>query len=118
MEDTPAETKNWRQIDVDGMFTVGHGVFIVALFGEPELGRSSNGLFAPVAKMVDYLFSDREGWFGAAAIIALQIGFFMRWLTAGPAHVAALPQLMFAPYGRIMILYVTLIAGGFLVMVM
>ena len=30
-----------------GMFTVAHGVFVVALFGKSELGDSANGLFAP-----------------------------------------------------------------------
>ena len=98
-----------------GMFTVGHGVFVASLFGKAELGGSLNGLFAPLGRMLDYLLSDRDGWFAAASIAALQATAFFRWWSATRADLAALPTLMFAPYGRIVILHVTVIAGGLLV---
>lgn len=99
-----------------GMFTVVHGVFVVLLFGEPELGGSMSGLFAPLVRMVDYLLADREGWFAAVGITLLQATAFFRWTIASRAQPAAvLPALMFAPYGRIMILHVTVIASGVLV---
>lgn len=55
-----------------GMFTVGHGVFVVSLFGQTELGGSPSGLFAPLGRMLDYLLADRDGWFAAASIALLQ----------------------------------------------
>lgn len=98
-----------------GMFTAVHGVFVVMLFGQPELGGSFSGVFGPLARMVDYLLADRDAWFVAVGITLLQAAAFVRWMTASRANVAALPALMFAPYGRIVILHVTVIASGFLV---
>ncbi|HKO68381.1 MAG TPA: DUF6498-containing protein [Burkholderiaceae bacterium] len=98
-----------------GMFTVGHGVFVASLFGKAELGGSLNGLFAPLGRMLGYLLSDRDGWFAAASIASLQAAAFFRWWSATREDPAALPTLMFAPYGRIVILHVTVIAGGLLV---
>ena len=98
-----------------GMFTVGHGVFVASLFGKAELGGSLNGLFAPLGRMLGYLIADRDGWFAAVSIAVLQAAAFLRWWTATREQPAALPALMFAPYGRIVILHVTVIAGGVLV---
>jgi hypothetical protein len=98
-----------------GMFTVGHGVFVASLFGAAELGGSLNGLFAPLGRMLGYLITDRDGWFAAAGIAVLQAAAFFRWWTETREQPAALPTLMFAPYGRIVILHVTVIAGGLLV---
>ena len=98
-----------------GMFTVVHGVFVVMLFGQPELGGSMSGLFGPLVRMVDYLLADREAWFAAVGITLLQATAFFRWTIASRAHPAVLPALMFAPYGRIMILHFTVIASGLLV---
>ena len=99
-----------------GMFTVGHGVFVASLFGKAELGGSLNGLFAPVGRMLGYLLTDREGWFAAASIALLQTAAFLRWWsTTQGVQIAALPNLMFAPYGRIVVLHVTIIVSGILV---
>jgi hypothetical protein len=96
-----------------GMFTVAHGVFVVGLFGQGELG-SSQGLFAPLSRMLGYLLADRDGWLAAAGITALQATVFFRWLSATRVEPLLLPALMFAPYGRIVILHVTIIVSGIL----
>ena len=100
-----------------GMFTVGHGVFVVMLFGQAELGGSGqlSGLFAPLARMLDYLIADRDGWFAAVGITLLQGAAFFRWWGTTRVEPALLPALMFAPYGRIVILHVTVIVSGILV---
>ncbi len=98
-----------------GMFTVGHGVFVVALFGKSELGGSASGLFAPLAQMLGYLLNDREGWIAAGSIALLQTAAFFRWWTATREQPAFLPHLMFAPYGRIVVLHITVIVSGILV---
>ena len=97
-----------------GMFTVAHGVFVVGLFGQAELG-GSQGMFAPLGRMLGYLLADRDGWLAAAGITALQAAAFLRWLIATRAQPVLLPALMFAPYGRIVILHVTIIVSGILV---
>jgi hypothetical protein len=98
-----------------GMFTVGHGVFVASLFGKAELGGSLDGLFAPLGRMLEYLFTDRDGWLAAAGIALLQVAAFVRWSMATRVTPAALPNLMFAPYGRIVVLHVTIIVSGILV---
>ncbi len=50
------------------------------------------------------------------AIIAVQAANFVQWAIATRERPTPLKELMGAPYGRIMVLHVTLIAGGFLVM--
>ena len=99
-----------------GMFTAVHGVFVVGLFGEAELGRSVNGLFAPLVRMIGYLLTDRDGWLAAVLITVLHGAAFFRWLGTAGSQVAALPALMFAPYGRIVILHITIIVSGVLVL--
>ena len=101
-----------------GMFTVVHGVFVAELFGQSELGASVNGLMAPLARMLGYLLADRDGWFAAAGITLLQAAAFFRWWVATRAQPTPLPELMFAPYGRIVILHVTVIGGGILIEVL
>ena len=100
-----------------GMFTVAHGVFVVALFGKAELGGPASGLFAPLGQMLDYLLSDREGWIAAVSIALLQTAAFFRWWSATREHLtpAVLPNLMFAPYGRIVVLHITVIISGLLI---
>ena len=98
-----------------GMFTVGHGVFVTSLFGKSELGGSLNGLFAPLGRMLGYLLTDRDGWFAAAGIGLLQTAVFFRWWVATREEPTLLPILMFAPYGRIVVLHITIIVSGILV---
>lgn len=98
-----------------GMFTVVHGVFVIGLFGQTELGNPQ-GLFAPLGRMLGYLLADRDGWWAAVSITVLHAAAFLRWLSTTHAQPAllALPALMFAPYGRIVILHVTVLVGGLL----
>lgn len=99
-----------------GLFTVAHGVFVVGLFGEPEIGKSTAGFFAPLSRMIGYLFADRDAWFAAILITMLQGAAFVRWLGSTNHQIENLAALMFAPYGRIVILHITVIASGILVL--
>ena len=99
-----------------GMFTVGHGVLLVQLFGSTELGRGATdgSLFAPLGATLHYLLSDREGWLAVIAIIAVHAGLFIQWSLRTRELPTALNELIRAPYGRIIVLHITLIAGAFL----
>jgi len=103
-----------------GMFTAVHGVFVVMLFGAPELGREAmnGGLYGPLGNMVDRLFVDREGWLAMMAIIAVHAVRFMQWSFATRELPTPLKELMGAPYGRIVVLHLTLILGAFLIQVL
>lgn len=94
-----------------GMFTFVHGLFVVSLFGGNKLGGFSGatllnavrgaGLTVPVLALVaSHGFSY----------------FFHNYLAGGEYQRVLLPQLMFRPYGRVVILHLTVLLGGFLVM--
>ena len=101
-----------------GLFTAVHGVFVVMLFGIPETGREAmdGGLMGPLIRMIERLVDDRGAWLALLAIIVVQAANFVQWAVATRDRPTPLKELMGAPYGRIMVLHVTLIAGGFLVM--
>lgn len=101
-----------------GLFTAVHGVFVVMLFGG-ELGREAmqGGLTESLLRMLGRLFS-HDGWIAVVAIVTAHAVAFVQWLTASRDAPPSVRELMFAPYGRIVVLHVTLIAGGFLVTVL
>jgi hypothetical protein len=101
-----------------GLFTAVHGIFVVMLFGMPELGRETmnGGFYGPLATMVERLFAGGEGWMAIVAIVAVQAVAFAQWALATRELPTPLKDLMAAPYGRIVVLHIALIAGGFLVM--
>ena len=103
-----------------GMFTAAHGVFVVMLFGMPELGREAmnGGFYGPLGNMVQTLFGNGEGWLAVLAIITVHAVSFVQWSLATREVPTPLKELMAAPYGRIVVLHLTLIAGGFLIMSM
>ena len=100
-----------------GLFTAVHGLFVVVLFGGAEVGRGAmdGGLAGPLAAMVDSLFAGRDGWLAVLAIVLVHLSGFVQWLARTREAPPPLKDLMGAPYGRIVILHVTLIASGFLV---
>jgi hypothetical protein len=99
-----------------GMFTAVHGAFVVMLFGLPELGRGAmdGGLVAPALRMIESLMADRAGWLAMLAVVVVQATAFVQWSIATRESPTPLKELMGAPYGRIMVLHVSLIAGAFL----
>lgn len=99
-----------------GMFTAVHGAFVVMLFGQAELGRGAmdGGLVAPALRMIESLMADRAGWLAMLAVVAVQAAAFVQWSIATRESPTPLKELMGAPYGRIMVLHVSLIAGAFL----
>jgi hypothetical protein len=100
-----------------GLFTAVHGMFVVLLFGGTEVGRGAmdGALAGPLAAMLDHLFAERDGWLAVLAIVLVHLSGFVQWLARTRELPPPLKDLMGAPYGRIMILHVTLIASGFLV---
>ena len=99
-----------------GLFTAVHGVFVVLLFGGGELGPNAmdSGLGGPAWSMVHRLLAERDGWLAVVAIVLLHLSGLVQWLARTRESPPPLKELMGAPYGRIVILHVTLIASGFL----
>lgn len=99
-----------------GLFTAVHGMFVVLLFGG-ELGRGAmdGGLAGAAATMLGYLLAERDGWLAVLAIVLVHLSGLLQWLARTREAPPALKEIMGAPYGRIVVLHVTLIASGFLV---
>ena len=101
-----------------GGFTAGHGLVVLLLFGMPELGHPvmESGSLSPLGPMVQTLFGNREGWLAVAAIVVtIHAASFMRWAWATRELPAPVKELMVAPYGRMVVLHITLMAGAFLI---
>ena len=93
-----------------GMFTTVHGVFVMSLFGDPPAKLSQT----PAA----FLHAvQATGIAGAAAALALShaVSFILNFIGSGKYRTAELQVLMFRPYGRVMVLHVVILLGGFLV---
>jgi hypothetical protein len=93
-----------------GMFTTVHGVFVMSLFGDPPAQASQTP-----AAFVHAV--QATGIAGAAAALALShaVSFILNYIGSGKYRTAELPVLMFRPYGRVMVLHVVILLGGFLV---
>lgn len=99
-----------------GMFTTVHGALIYAIFGngpfakggiKPEYWHYLYGPFMPGEPL----------FFSAVSICLWQLVSFFKNFVGGDEYKTVKPSLvMFQPYGRIAILHVVILAGGFLAM--
>ena len=96
-----------------GMFTFVHGIFIVMMFG----GEMQNGQgFPGVEKFWSVMRENHLGWAVLGLVISRGISFATNYIGSGEYKNVLAPMLMAQPYGRIMVLHITIIGGGFLVM--
>lgn len=95
-----------------GFFWLGHGVFVYALFGD---GRAS-----PEFDLSGHLAELTSGGLPVEGLIGLAMShgasFVLNYLAGGERLEADPVSEMFRPYGRVVILHVVLIAGGFLLL--
>lgn len=96
-----------------GMFTFVHGVFVFAMFGS---GRSHSGFGISPSIVLDAVRREGLGWPIAALFASHGFSFFHNYFAGGEYRNVSLAQLMARPYGRIVLLHLTIILGGFLVM--
>lgn len=93
-----------------GMFTTVHGVFVMSLFGDPPAKASQT----PAA----FYHAVQTTGVGAAAlafVLSHGVSFALNYIGGAEYRTAQLPLLMFRPYGRVMVLHVVILLGGFLV---
>lgn len=97
-----------------GMFTFIHGVFVVVLFGG---GMQHGGSpFDMLETFCGTVREDHLGWAILGLIISRGISFVTNYLGKGEYKNVTAPLLMIQPYGRIVVLHIAIIGGGFLVM--
>jgi len=98
-----------------GLFCFGHGVFVMAMFGGNlngdtilDLGAGVSALFAAQTNLL----------IGFASIVAWQLVQFILFITRGEVRRTTVLDLMGAPYPRIIVLHVTIIFGGFVLLLL
>lgn len=116
-----------------GLFTLGHGVFVMAMFvhGQPLTGSSdpdaaATGAFfeegfdgsieTVVADAFTAVAAGGLWWAVAALFISHGISFASNYLAKGEFHRVSADELMFRPYARVVVLHLVIIVGGMLIM--
>jgi hypothetical protein len=96
-----------------GMFTFIHGIFIVAMFGG---GMERSPGFPNLETFWRTIQENHLGWAVLGLVISRGISFVTNFLANGECRRVAAPMLMAQPYGRIVVLHLAILGGGFLVM--
>lgn len=98
-----------------GLFCFVHGIFVLTLFGSGMAGFSPFQL----ADAAQALLKSEPGFAtGVASIVIWQFIQFTLFVVRGDAGKANPLELMGAPYPRIIILHMTIVFGGFLLMLL
>ena len=93
-----------------GIFCLVHGSFIFALFG-PD-GFETGGLTGPLFNIWPVLHQNHLFW-AAAGLLLLQLFDWLRDVRLHGLGFASARDLMVAPYRRIVVLHITILASGF-----
>ena len=98
-----------------GMFTLVHGVFVVALFGPEAMQQQVEG---PFDMLLQNDFSLIDGFALALMLLVLShaSAFYWDFIRSGAYAHSSTKDLMHEPYKRVVVLHLTIIFGGFLVM--
>lgn len=93
-----------------GAFCFGHGVFVFGFFGGKAYDVFAGG--DPLAALLRAL-DEFQLWIPAAALAASHLfSFLWNYLWRGEFRRASLGELMGKPYGRVVVLHLTIIFGG------
>jgi len=96
-----------------GMFTFIHGIFVIALFGG---GLRHGAGFPGPATFWRIMQEYHLGWALLGLAVSRGISFGTNYLGSAEYKRASLQQLMQQPYGRVVVLHLTILFGGFLMM--
>jgi hypothetical protein len=98
-----------------GMFTAGHGVLVFSLFGGKSYEVQGFSPLESAARAAD----DFGLWLPLAVLVASHFfSFCWNYLHRGEFRRARLTELMAKPYGRVIVLHVTILLGGFAAMML
>lgn len=96
-----------------GMFCLVHGVFVFVLFG-----RGVVEIRGPLEwqHIWSVLVNQHLYWAALALAASHGVSFVLNYLHSGEYRQARLDALMHAPYGRVVVLHVAILGGGFLIL--
>ena len=93
-----------------GMFTAIHGTFVFALFGGRKYDASGINVVEPALRAAGELGL----WLPLGVLVASHaFSFLWNYLFRGEFRRAKLAELMAKPYGRVVVLHLTILFGGF-----
>jgi len=95
-----------------GMFTATHGLFVIMLFGL-QLQTGKGVEWADFETLMLDVTSDPLFLLAALGLVASHgFSFFANFLRGGEIDRTSLPRQMSAPYGRVIVLHITILLGG------
>ena len=93
-----------------GMFTAVHGVFVFSLFGAKKYATHGFDVIGPAAAVA----REYGLWLPLGVLVASHaFSFAWNYLYRGELNRVSLAELMAKPYGRVVVLHVTILFGGF-----
>lgn len=101
-----------------GLFCTVHGLFVLLMFGGSTFGDSARFGMNPFDIAGTVFERTPDLMFGFASIVLWQVVQFVLFLTRGEARRTNVLELMGSPYPRMVMLHVTIIFGGFFVMLL
>jgi len=96
-----------------GGFTYVHGVLVVAL-----LGPKGTQAFDLLSTVPPAIRANHLGWAVLTLVVSHGLSFSWNYLKNGEFQRASLNALMMQPYGRVFVLHVTVLLGGWIVMML
>jgi len=96
-----------------GMFCYGHGVFVMGLFGG---GLNHMRGFPHASDFWNVMIENKLGWAILGLAVSHGVSFVTNYIGKGEYQRVGLQQLMNQPYGRIVVMHLAILFGGFLVM--
>lgn len=97
-----------------GIFTFIHGMFVFLLFGESTEHGTSVDLGDVMSVITEYHLQ----WAIAALLISHGVSYLSNYLLGGESRNTSIISLMSRPYLRVAILHLTIIFGGFAVVIL
>ncbi len=97
-----------------GIFMFVHGVFLVALSAEGSPGLAFESPLGLVSQLLDPAGSEGFRYAILGLVLSHGLSFFLNYVRNGEYRGAVLQELMMAPYGRILVMHLTLLLGAFL----
>ncbi|MCB1080002.1 MAG: hypothetical protein KDM64_19435, partial [Verrucomicrobiae bacterium] len=100
-----------------GIFTAVHGMFVFSMLGRRG-GAMSGSLPDGLGRMVGEVMGGDGKWAVLALLVSHLVSFAQNYLLGGEFRRATVPVLLFAPYGRVVVLHVAILAGAFAIQAM
>jgi hypothetical protein len=95
------------------MFTAIHGVFVLGFFGKQF---RQGGLFPSASDVIGLISELHLGYAVLALVASHAFSFGYNYLWRGEFRTSSLQNLMHQPYGRVVVLHLAILGGGFLIM--